>query len=254
MQKSTGGNPSRVALSPGPTLGYASLLDEGRAPGERPPLAFDPATTRAYDVSYLHYAPSMAILFGDESKMVPTYAGKSYPGKFVHPFGADGSSTPAEFGCVDCHNVHDTDGNNVAMNKMTNPDFTCAGCHGSGNFVDADVLRDRTVAYGAALRDAIIAEYFAREAVDLSLPNADGDNTLFHDKMAGRNADSEMDYNDLAVATAIYRVFNYDDGSPVGTELGAHGGSWAHNSKFARQVQYDAIEAIGGDLTGLTRP
>ncbi len=206
--------------------------------------AFDAATTRAYDVSYLHYAPAFATLFGNESGMVPTYAGKTYAGKFVHGGGAAGQDS-AEFGCVDCHNVHDTDGNNVIQNKMvTSAD--CLGCHQSGAFVDANLLEDRTVAFGERLRDTIIATYNTRFDPDI-------DQDAFHDIQAGRNAASEIGANDLAVATAIYRVFNYDDGSPHGTEHG-HGGSWAHNSRFARQVQYDAIESIGGDLTGLTRP
>ena len=217
--------------------------------------AFDPTTTRAYDVSYLHYASSMAILFGDESGMLPGYAGKTYGGKFVHGGGAINGVT--EFGCVDCHNVHDTNGNDVAGDMMmTHAD--CASCHQAGAFGDATVLMQRTVDYGAALRDTVIDVWNTRnqDTNDPLFGQVDLDATLFHDKMAGRNAASEMYHNDLAVATAIYRVFNYDDGSPHGTEHG-HGGSWAHNSVVARQMQYDAIEDLGDPLNllgGLTRP
>jgi hypothetical protein len=54
-------------------------------------------------------------------------------------------------------------------------------------------------------------------------------------------------------AAGVWKVFTYEDGAPHGQTHG-HGGSWAHNSKFARQAMYDAIEDLGGDLTGLTRP
>jgi len=196
-------------------------------------------TTNVYDVSYLHYAPSMAILFGNDSKMVPTYAGKSYAGRFTH---YDGE----KFGCVDCHDVHNTEGNHVVHNKMQNPAFDCNGCHQTGAFVDAAGLQARTVAYGERLRATIIATYNNRFDPDI-------DEDQFHEIMAARGAASNMKANDLAFATSVYKGFNYEDGSPHGTEHG-HGGSWAHNSRFARQAQYDAIQSLGGDLTGLVRP
>jgi hypothetical protein len=60
----------------------------------------------------------------------------------------------------------------------------------------------------------------------------------------------------FALAAATFNNFMYYDGSKHGIfeEGDAHGGSWAHNSTFARQMMYDAIEDVGGDLTGLVRP
>jgi predicted CXXCH cytochrome family protein len=196
-------------------------------------------TTQVYGVSYLHYAPVFATLFGNESQMVPTYADKTYVGKFAH---FDGT----EFGCVDCHNVHDTNGNDAVKSKMQNADFTCNGCHATGGVLDAAVLRDRTVAYGERLFETILATYNTRFDPDLTPDELE---TI----ISSRGASSEIGDNDLAKAASIFKIFNYEEGSPQGV-LHGHGGSWAHNSKFARQVQYDAIEDLSGDLTGLARP
>jgi predicted CXXCH cytochrome family protein len=197
-------------------------------------------TTQVYGVSYLHYAPSFATLFGNDSAMVPTYPEKEYAGRFVHPYTADGVAGATEFGCVDCHNVHDTQDHNVIENKMYNPDYVCSGCHGPGAFVDAEVLQARTVAYGQALFDTILSVYNTRFDPDIT-----ADDLEFI--ISSRGEDSEIGANDLAVAASIFKIFNYEDGSPHGVMHG-HGGSWAHNSKFARQLQYDAIQALGDPL------
>ena len=202
-------------------------------------------TTLVYGVSYLHYAPSAAILFGNESEMVPTYAGKDYTGKFVHNGGALGTGS-AEFGCVDCHNVHDTQDNNVVLNKMTTS-ADCKGCHEAGATNDAvNILRPRTVAFGDRLLETLVSEYNTLNSTTLT-------EVAYEAIITSRNEASDVGDNDLAIASSIFTIFNYYDGSPQGTIHG-HGGSWAHNSKFARQVQYDAIESLGGDLTDLIRP
>ena len=200
-------------------------------------------TTQVYEISYLHYAPSYAVLFGDDSKMVPTYPGKTYAGRFVHPVANAAGSF--EFGCVDCHDVHNTNGNDAAGNMMTNPAYSCNSCHGVGSLSAAN-LKARTVNYGQRLHDTIIATYNARFDPDITADQ-------FHAIISGRGAATEIGANDLAKAASIYKIFNYEDGSPTGTEHG-HGGSWAHNSVFARQVQFDAIESLVGDTTGLSRP
>lgn len=238
----------------------------------RTPYNDDPSITTVYGVGYLHYAPSFATLFGDASEMVPTYEGKTYAGRFQHP-AFDGVAV--NMGCVDCHDVHNTQGNDAAQNRMTNPAYNCSGCHAPGAFADAYELRDRTVAYGDRLFETIrtkLADYVATDDDAAAIIN--GSTAIFGDAdyatgttveavnsrlkayLTGSSRDatgSRMPNNAFAKAGKAWKVFNYDDGSPSGTVHG-HGGSWAHNSKFARQVQYDAIESLGGDLTGLTRP
>lgn len=212
--------------------------------------------TQIYSFSYLHYAPSAAILFGNDSQMVPTYADKTYAGQFVHPGGY-------QFGCVDCHNVHDTNNNQVETNMMTNPEESCAGCHGVGQDYDAVDLQARTEAFSIRLLDTLLPAYEAAYTAELETGlqdlftalNAAADNA---DKLNLLAAHIEGRTNyaptaQLAKASNVWKIFTYEDGSPDGPVHG-HGGSWAHNSEFARQVMYDAIEDLEGDLTGLTRP
>lgn len=207
-------------------------------------------TTQAYSVAYLHYAASYATLLGDGYNMIPTYEGKTYAGAFAH---YDGT----EFGCADCHNVHNSQDNKMFAST------DCTGCHSTGATFDAAVLEARTETFGERLRDTIIAEFNSRGlSIDDPTTEAEGDmisvidDEIFDFIATERNEDTEIGANDLAKATAIYTIFNYHDGYFTGAdgEEHGHGASWAHNSRLARQVQYDAIEALGGDLTGLTRP
>jgi len=226
----------------------------------------DPAagTQLGSSFEYLHYAPVFATLFGSDSGMIPAYPGKTYAGRFVHPVEVAGVT---EFGCVDCHDVHNTNEHHAATNKMTKAGSACVGCHGAAAFVDAAVLAARTVAYGERLMETLVA---ALRAADGQVGLNEGCQTLITSlKGAYPNADYASAEEELAayiggrnkyfpnkkttMAAAMWKVFNYEDGSPHGVTHG-HGGSWAHNSKYARQAQYDAIQDMGGDLTGLTRP
>lgn len=239
---------------------------KGRTPGVDVAALADPVGgTRNYDISYLHYAPSMAILFGDEAKMVATYPGKTYAGRFQHYDGA-------EFGCVDCHNVHDTAENHAYENKMDNPDFSCYVCHNSANVANPNrpaALQARTEAFSVRLLSTILTNM---QAIDTTvLPGSDLNATLKTKIVALKGAypnasfataeDELMAYieqrqtyfpnKNVAHAATTWKIFTYEDGAPHGQTHG-HGGSWAHNSKFARQVMFDAIESLGGSTAGLT--
>ncbi len=214
--------------------------------------------------AYLHYAPGFATLFGDESGMVPTYDG-TYAGKFVHGGGAVAGTAAADFGCVTCHNVHDTDGNNVVQNKMvTSAD--CAGCHQAGAFADASALQARTEAFSVRLLETLLGVYLTADGTaDLYPPLQ-----TFIDDLQGAADDAtrlEMLATYLegrtnvgpslaaAKAATAWKIFTYEDGAVHGPNgVHGHGGSWAHNSRFARQVMFDAITDLDGDTTGLTRP
>lgn len=220
--------------------------------------------TRGYDVSYFHYAPSMAILFGDVSKMVPTYPDKTYAGRFTHYDGV-------KFGCVDCHNVHSTEGNHAAESKMTNPDFTCNGCHQSGASFSATNLQARTEAYSDRLLETILAEvmeyapggskataYAALNAgLRTTIDNLDAAVEEDRPQIMMTHIEGRTTYlpnKQIAKAANIWKIFTYEDGAPHGPTHHGHGGAWAHNSRFARQVMYDAIEDLGGSLLGLGVP
>ncbi|WP_432821120.1 hypothetical protein [Trichloromonas sp.] len=233
---------------------------KGRTAGVDVAALADPAAgTTNYSISYLHYAPSMAILYGNDSKMVATYAGKTYAGRFAHYDGA-------KFGCVDCHNVHDTEGNHAADNKMTTSS-ACMGCHGPGTFADADLLQARTQAFSERLLATIMTAMVAADGQAGLNATCQAKITALmgaYPNATFATAEEElMDYiqqrvttfpnKTIAHAASSWKVFTYEDGAPHGQTHG-HGGSWAHNSKFARQIMYDAIQSLGGSLTGLIRP
>jgi predicted CXXCH cytochrome family protein len=234
--------------------------------------------------AYLHYAPAYAILFGNESGMVPTYDDKTYAGRFEHPLPINGV---AEFGCADCHNVHNTDDNNVVENKMATS-IDCAGCHAANAIFAYTSLKDRTEEYSVALLDTLLEEYLAADGTEDLYPplqefidvlqgdfpytddrtNSEGEDDPIIGEAGAVYASPEEALAvwlegrtkvgpSLAAAKAgtIWKIFTYEDGSVEGPyDVHGHGGSWAHNSKFARQVMYDAIEDLQGDVSGLERP
>ncbi|MCP3175638.1 cytochrome c3 family protein [Desulfuromonas sp. KJ2020] len=231
---------------------------KGRTPGvDVTTLTEAEAGTRNYDISYLHYAPSFAILWGADSGMVATYPGESYSGRFTH------GGTP--FGCVDCHDVHNTNENHAATNKMTNPEFSCAGCHGEGQAFDAVDLQARTQLFSERLLDTILVAMVAADGqvglnatlqakidslLDSTYPNVDYASQ--EEELMAYIQERQVYFPSIAVAHAAttWKVFTYEDGAPHGQTHG-HGGSWAHNSKFAREMMYDAILSLSGDVTGL---
>lgn len=247
---------------------------KGRTPGVDVAALADPVGgTYNYTISYLHYAPSMAILFGDDAKMVATYPGKTYAGRFVHPYDTNGSLVSTEYGCVDCHNVHDTAENHAYENKMENPDFICATCHTSGGLSVAS-LQARTEAFSVRLLESIyddMADAYAlkvsdnarylqfqaqlRTQLELMFETLTGDRPAQDDSLMTfiETRQAYFPNKNVAQAATTWKVFTYEDGAPHGQAHG-HGGSWAHNSKFARQVMFDAIQSLGGSTTGLTRP
>ena len=267
-------NSPSAAVVPVAQLGVNQICFEchkGRIAGANVAAMADPAVgTTNYAISYLHYAPSMAILFGNDSKMVATYPGKTYAGRFTHPVpNAAGSNA---FGCVDCHDVHDTHGNHASANKMENPAYTCNACHNAnaGNLSVAS-LQARTEAYSVRLLSTILT---AMQAVDTTVaPGADLNAALKTKIVALQGAypnatfataeDELMNWIEqrqvffpnktIAHAATTWKVFTYEDGAVHGQTHG-HGGSWAHNSRFARQVMFDAIESLGGSTVGLSRP
>lgn len=240
---------------------------KGRTPGVDVAALADPAAgTRNYDISYLHYAPSMAILFGDDSEMVATYPGKTYAGRFTHPVANEAGEFA--FGCVDCHDVHDTDENHAAVNKMANPAYSCNNCHNANaGTLSVAALQARTQEYSERLLDTIMTAMVAADgqvglnaacqtkitALLGAYPNADFDSA--EEELMAYIQERQVYFPNKTIAHAAttWKVFTYEDGAPHGQTHG-HGGSWAHNSVFARQMMFDAIESLGGSTIGLGRP
>ncbi len=196
--------------------------------------------TRVYDINYIHYAPVFATLFGGKSEMHVTYGTNTYAEQFEH------LTISADFGgkldCTSCHEVH------TAEAIITKTGTTCVSCHGSGGLYDTDVLEARVQTYGDRLFDTILTEVQTNHAailaaVDPADLDADTPENRLKFILTARAADSEIGTNQLAKAGSVWKNFMYEEPA-----------AWAHNSKFARQLMYDAIDDLGGDLTGLTRP
>ncbi|HAL87098.1 MAG TPA: hypothetical protein DCM31_09720 [Deferribacteraceae bacterium] len=204
-------------------------------------------TTQVYGINYIHYAPVFATLFGGKSEMHVTYGTNTYAEQFEH------LTISADFGgkldCTSCHEVH------TAEAIITKTGTTCVSCHSSGGLYDTDVLEARVEMYADRLFDTI----YALTPVGLYTALGDYDNDSdtpdtprFADGkteanlvtiLTGRTTASEIGSNQLAKAGSVWKNFMYEEPA-----------AWAHNSKFARQLMYDAIDDLGGDLTGLTRP
>ena len=201
-----------------------------------------------YGYNYLHYAGSFATLYGVESGMFDLYrAEEDYAGLFEHPDLGIGA-----FSCNTCHDVHSSNDNNVAASKMANPDYeyapgkTCYACHSSGS-LSVENRRASTDRYGERLFETVFA---AVQANGYAGTRAD-----FAEYMAGRSNDLIETTPALLKAAHTWRALIYHDGSPYShDDVHGHGGSWAHNSLFTKQLLFDAIEDLGGDLSGLSRP
>lgn len=194
--------------------------------GRTAPPADITEPTRVYDVNYLHYSPSFATLVGAESGMYPLYEGKTYN---------RGSNRGAhnDDSCIDCHEgIHSpyNSTNNAGMatfEPLNLKTDLCTSCHyvsdpAATNYTRSfNVLRARTKVFGDTLFAAIGIEHGTADADALKT------------RLTARAAGSEMGSNLLARVGAIWKNFMYDDK-----------GGWAHNSIFARQLMFDALEEL----------
>jgi hypothetical protein len=227
---------------------------KGRVAGADVDAMADPvAGTQNYAISYLHYAPSAAILYGADSKMVAAYTGKSYTGRFQHPVAVGGKTN---FSCTDCHNVH-TGGNYFAS-------ASCVGCHDGATAPLPATMKADVRAFSERLLDTVLASVIAADGTvglnatlqaKITAIKAEADPAVQKELLMTYIEERQVYFPSkrIAQAAVAWKVFTYEDGAHDGQAHG-HGGSWAHNAKFAKQVMFDAIENLGGDLTGLSRP
>ena len=194
--------------------------------------------TRVYDINYLHYSPSFAIMMGTDSGMIPLYEGKDYAEGFTLPLRHEVNYSGANYiSCLACHNIHTPYGDNSnhanfePLNLQTS---LCGSCHyetvttNNNYWRSFNVLRERTKVFGDALFETILEEvqsYGGSWAGETA--------ATLKTRINASAAGSEMPSADLAQAAAIWKNFMYDDKA-----------GWAHNSVLARQLMYDAIVEI----------
>jgi hypothetical protein len=195
----------------------------------------------------IHYFAAGATLFGDEVQGAYQFEGQDYLGfNSSHPLNK----------CKDCHDVH-------ALEVKIQ---SCTGCHsGSSDPQDPRTYRlDRTDYDGdgdtnegiSAEIDAFAERLYAAMqayAVKIGTPilydshrypyffvDADGDG------VADTGEKGPVSYNawtpTLVKAAYNYQLYQKDPGA------------FTHNPKYVLQFLYDSIVALGGDVSGFTRP
>ncbi len=196
----------------------------------------------------VHYFAAGATLFGGEAMGGYQYEGMEYVGRNEHVSGYDT--------CSGCHNAHALE---VKVDE-------CSACH--GDFEDvADIRIDDTDYDG----DGDTSEGIAGEietltealygAIQAYAADTEGTDAIVYDShsypyfFVDTNGDGEATPDEVnfgnrygtwtpALLRAAYN-YQYAQKDP---------GGFAHNPQYVIQLLYDAIEHVGGDVGGMTRP
>ena len=179
------------------------------------------------------------------------FEGQEYAGYFEH--------VPAADSCVECHNTHTQQ---VQVDK-------CANCHegvdskealATIRVSEADFDGDGDATEGLAGEIDTMAE--ALYAAMQAYANAtDGVDAIIYDSHSypyffvdtdgdGASTPGEANYGNRYASwtpTLLKGAYNYQ------YALKDPGG-FAHNGKYVIQALYDTIEALGGDVSAMTRP
>ncbi|MCA9921644.1 MAG: hypothetical protein KC419_01130 [Anaerolineales bacterium] len=196
----------------------------------------------------VHYFAAGATLFGTEVKGVYEYAGQTYLGRNEHVAGFDS--------CIECHNTHALE---VEVNecaechenvesaadlhaiRVSETDFDGDGDAAEGIYGEVDTMR-------AALYAGIQAYATDNASTDAIAYNAGRYPYFFIDA----NGDGELgaDEGDRYVTWTprlLRAAYNYQYSLK-------DPGAYAHNGQYMIQVLYDALNDIGADTAGMTRP
>ncbi len=224
--------------------GRSSTPTVNRALADKDPETPDPSIRFAN----IHYFAAGATLFGNDVQGAYQFEGKDYVGQNVkHPINK----------CEDCHDVHALE---VKLEA-------CIACHGGAKDPnDPETYRLDTTDYDG---DGDTTEGIAAE-ID-----------AFAERLyAGIQAYAKAKGTPIVYVSTAYPYFFVDadeDGKPDVNDKGApvgynawtptllkaaynyqyyqkDPGAFTHNPKYVLQFLFDSIEAVGGDLSGLTRP
>ena len=215
----------------------------------------------AYGGPTPHYLDTVQDLFQDNTRMIGGYSlpGKDYTNDSSFAHNTIGGSTSGP--CVSCHMGFPNSTTDPTVGKHSFLPFTyddpvtrtaitafppiCADCH-TFTVADLNTLKARHRARLAEFR-AALEENSVRAGI---FPNANGNgfyttaglSTTIKNwqtravEINGVTGGSLTGYDLLGIAWN-FNQFNYEPAEP---------GAWAHNSKYAGRLMYDAIEALGG--------
>lgn len=211
------------------------------------------AAIAAEDLGFLniHYLASAATLMGNDATIGYEYDGQTYVGRFMHrgsdsnactfchePAASNHSFQPQLATCTICHSVTD-----IADIREGTPDYN--GVDGTSDTLAAELstFADRLFAaiqaYASGTAGTAICYDGASYPYFFTDTNDDG--TCSADEAVFPNAYSAWDPA-LMRATFNYQFYQKEPGA------------WAHNFPYMAELLYDSTDALGGDVTGLTRP
>ncbi len=226
--------------------GRSSTSAVNRALGDKPADTVDDTI----GFSNIHYFAAGATVFGNDAQGAYQFTGKEYVGPHGHV-------AQAGFECKSCHDVH---GLEVKVES-------CAGCHGGASDpADPDTYRIAATDWDGdgdtteGVRGEI--EPFAERlyAGILAYAKAQGTPIVYSSPdhpywFVDADEDGERDVNAEGAAVGynaftpnlLRAAFNYQ-------YFQKDPGNFAHNAPYMLQILYDSIQAVGGDVSGLTRP
>jgi hypothetical protein len=197
-----------------------------------------------------HYFAAGATLFGTDAKGAYEFDGQSYNGRNMH---VQGFET-----CLACHDGHALEVNaeacsachtNVASAedleaiRITAGDFDGDGDEAEGISGEIETIKEALYTaiqeYAATTAGADIA--FNPASYPYWFIDTNGDGEAVGDEAVRDNAFASWTPNLLRAA------YNY-------TWVEKDPGAYAHNGLYMLQVLYDSLQAVGGDVSGFTRP
>jgi len=182
----------------------------------------------------VHYFAAGATRYGTEAGGGYEYAGKEYVGLFPHVQGYDK--------CMSCHDAHalqvKTDAcftchaglDDVHDIRMSTEDFDGDGDVTEGIYGEISTLKD-------TLNEAIVAYSINTEATNEVIY------TDAYPYWGTANDGDDLIWTPMLLQAA----YNYQ-------YVSKDPGGFAHNGAYIIQLLYDSIEAVGGDLSTMTRP
>ena len=199
----------------------------------------------------IHYFAAGATLFGDVTKGAYQYADQQYVGRNEHVGAYDtciechsSHALEVEYeACSECHEVVETPEDLIKI-RISEVDYDGDGDVEEGISGEIDTMRE-------ALYAAILAYASSTPGVDPIVYESHSYPYFFIDTNGdGEATPDEANFgNRYATWTpALLRAaYNYQYAAK-------DPGAYAHNAPYVIQVLYDSINAMGGDVSAMTRP